>query len=138
MAFFEWSEKLATGVPEMDEQHKKLLNIINELYEAMKQGKGREVVDKVISELVKYTDYHFASEENLMSKYGYPELANHKKEHEYFKNKIKEFSDKKAKGEITLSIEIMNFLKDWLTNHIMHTDKKYGPFIQQKKIDLQI
>lgn len=132
MPFLEWTEKLATGVTEMDEQHKKLLNIINDLYDAMKQGKGKEVIDKVINELIRYTDYHFTSEEGLMSKYGYSEVMSHKKEHEYFKNKIMEFSDKRAKGEITLSIEIMNFLKEWLTNHIMHTDKKYGSFIKEK------
>lgn len=132
MAFIEWSEKFLTGVKEADEQHRKLVELINELYEAMKQGKGREVLDKILDELVKYADYHFSTEETLMSKYGFPELAAHKKEHENFKVKIKEFLEKKAKGEVTLSIEVMNFLKEWLVKHIMGTDKKYGPFLQQK------
>lgn len=132
MAFIEWSEKFLTGVKEADEQHKKLVEVVNELYEAMKQGKGKEVLDKILDELVKYADYHFSTEETLMSKYGFPELAAHKKEHENFKVKIKEFLEKKAKGEVTLSIEVMNFLKEWLVKHIMGTDKKYGPFLQQK------
>lgn len=132
MAFIEWSEKFLTGVKEADEQHRKLVELINELYKAMKQGKGREVLDKILDELVKYADYHFSTEETLMSKYGFPELAAHKKEHENFKVKIKEFLEKKAKGEVTLSIEVMNFLKEWLVKHIMGTDKKYGPFLQQK------
>ncbi|MGB9762086.1 MAG: bacteriohemerythrin [Caldimicrobium thiodismutans] len=132
MSFMEWSEKLVTGVKECDDQHKKLVSLINELYDAMKQGKGKEVIDKALDELVKYAGYHFTTEETLMSKYGYPELAAHKREHEYFKNKIKEFLDKKAKGEVTLSVEVMSFLKDWLIKHIMGTDKKYGPFLKEK------
>ncbi|MFN4132358.1 MAG: bacteriohemerythrin [Caldimicrobium sp.] len=116
-------KKLATGVKEADEQHKKLVNLVNDLYNAMKQGKGREVIDKTLDELVKYAGYHFNTEETLMTKYGYPELANHKREHENFKAKIKEFMDKKAKGEATLSIEVMNFFKEWLVKHIMGTDK---------------
>lgn len=132
MPFMEWSDKLETGVKEADEQHKKLVGLINDLYDAMKQGKGREVIDKVLDELVKYAWYHFTTEETLMSKYGYPELQAHKREHEAFKAKIKEFLEKKAKGEITLSVEVMSFLKDWLVKHIMGTDKKYGPFLIEK------
>ncbi|MFN3406289.1 MAG: bacteriohemerythrin [Caldimicrobium sp.] len=132
MPFIEWSDRLSTGVKEADEQHKKLVSLVNELYDAMKAGKGKEVIDKCLDELVKYAGYHFNTEETLMSKYGFPELAQHKKEHEAFKGKIKEFLDKKAKGEATLSIEIMTFLKDWLVKHIMGTDKKYGPFLVQK------
>lgn len=128
----EWSDKLETGVKEADDQHKKLVGLINDLYDAMKQGKGREVIDKVLDELVKYAWYHFTTEETLMSKYGYPELQAHKREHEAFKAKIKEFLEKKAKGEITLSVEVISFLKDWLVKHIMGTDKKYGPFLIEK------
>ncbi|MFN3505075.1 MAG: bacteriohemerythrin [Caldimicrobium sp.] len=132
MPFMEWSDRLVTGVKEADEQHKKLVGLINDLYDAMKAGKGKEVTDKILDELVKYAGYHFNTEETLMSKYAFPEFAIHKSEHEAFKAKIKEFLDKKAKGEATLSIEIMTFLKDWLIKHIMGTDKKYGPFLVQK------
>ncbi len=132
MAFMEWSDRLLTGVREADEQHKRLVVLVNELYDAMKQGKGKEVIDKALDELVKYAGYHFSTEETLMTKYGFPELASHKQEHENFKAKIKEFLNKKAKGEITLSVEVMAFLKEWLIKHIMGTDKKYGAFLQQK------
>ncbi len=132
MAFMEWSDRLITGVKEADEQHKKLISLVNDLYDAMKQGKGKEVIDKTLDELARYASYHFTTEETLMSKYGFPELANHKREHEDFKVKIKEFMDKKAKGEITLTMEVMSFLKEWLVKHIMGTDKKYGPFLTQK------
>lgn len=132
MAFMEWNDRLVTGVKEADEQHKKLVSLVNDLYDAMKQGKGKEIIDKILDELVKYANYHFGTEETLMTKYGYPDLANHKREHENFKVKVKEFLDKKAKGEATLSIEIMNFLKEWLVKHIMGTDKKYGPFLVEK------
>ncbi len=132
MPFIEWSDRLVTGVREADEQHKKLVNLVNELYDAMKAGKGKEVIDKILNELVSYANYHFNTEETLMSKYGFPELSAHKKEHEGFTAKVKEFLDKKAKGEATLTMEVMTFLKDWLVKHIMGTDKKYGPFLQAK------
>ncbi len=132
MAFMEWSDRLLTGVREADEQHKRLVVLVNELYDAMKQGKGKEVIDKALDELVKYAGYHFSTEETLMTKYGFSELASHKQEHENFKAKIKEFLNKKAKGDVTLSVEVMTFLKEWLIKHIMGTDKKYGTFLQQK------
>jgi len=134
MGFMDWNEKLATGVKECDDQHKKLVSLVNDLYDAMKQGKGKEVLDKMLDELVKYAGYHFTTEETLMTKYGYPasELSAHKREHEAFKSKIKEFLDKKAKGEVTLTVEVMTFLKDWLVKHIMGTDKKYGPFLVER------
>ncbi|MDM7202652.1 MAG: bacteriohemerythrin, partial [Thermodesulfobacteriaceae bacterium] len=128
----EWSDKLITGVKEADEQHKKLVQLINELYDVMKQGKGKEILDKVLNELVNYAKYHFNTEETLMTKYGYPELKIHKAEHESFIKKVNEFMEKKAKGEVTLTMEVMTFLKEWLVKHIMGTDKKYGPFLTAK------
>ncbi len=97
MSFMEWNDKLLTGIKECDEQHKKLVSLINDLYEAMKQGRGKEIIDKILNELASYADYHFSTEEKLMNKYGYPELSIHKKEHESFKKKVKEFIEKKLK-----------------------------------------
>ena len=132
MGFMEWNEKFITGVKEADEQHKKLVGLINQLYDAMREGKGKEVIDAIIDELVRYADYHFKTEETLMSKYGYPELESHKREHELFVQKVQEFVEKKKKGALTLTMDVMNFLKNWLTNHILGTDKKYGPFLTSK------
>ncbi len=132
MGFMEWNEKFITGVKEADEQHKKLVSLINQLYDAMREGKGKEVIDLIIDELVKYADYHFKTEETLMSKYGYPELESHKREHELFVQKVQEFVEKEKKGSLTLTMDVMNFLKNWITNHILGSDKKYGPFLVAK------
>jgi hemerythrin-like metal-binding protein len=132
MGFMEWNEKFITGVREADEQHKRLVDLINELYDAMSQGKGSEVIDKILYELAKYADYHFKTEEGLMSKYGYPELEQHKREHEAFTKKVQEFIESRKGGSLTLTMKVMNFLKEWLTNHILGTDKKYGPFLTSK------
>ncbi|MGB9667589.1 MAG: bacteriohemerythrin [Thermosulfidibacteraceae bacterium] len=132
MGFMEWNEKFITGVREADEQHKRLVDLINELYDAMSQGKGSEVIDKILDELAKYADYHFKTEEGLMSKYGYPELEQHKREHEAFTKKVQEFIESRKGGSLTLTMKVMNFLKEWLTNHILGTDKKYGPFLTSK------
>lgn len=108
----QWSDRMETGVKEADEQHKKLVSLVNELYDAMKQGKSKDILNKALNELVKYGVQHFNTEETLMTKYGFPGLAEHKKEHEAFKAKIKEIMDKQAKGETTVTMELMSFLKD--------------------------
>jgi len=105
--------------------------MINQLYDAMKAGKGREVIDDILKELARYTDYHFKTEEKYMEKYKYPDVEAHKKQHRDFVNKVNDFIDKKAKGQVTLTIEVMNFLKDWLAGHILGTDKKMGEFLQK-------
>lgn len=132
MCFIEWNDNLKTNLEEVDKQHQNLVNMLNQLYEAMKQGKGQQVLDKILDELVKYADYHFKTEETYMQKYNYPELSLHKNQHLNFVEKVKEFLDKKSKGQAALSIEVMNFLKNWLVNHIMGTDKKMGQFISSK------
>ncbi len=132
MAFIKWDDKFLTGVSEADNQHKKLVKLINELYDTMKQGKEQNIIGKIIDELAKYAIVHFSTEEKLMQKYGYPGLANHKREHEIFIQKVEEFKKEQAEGKITLSIKVLNFLKDWLINHIMGTDKEYGPFLTSR------
>lgn len=132
MALIEWNEILSVKVKEMDEQHKKLIEIINNLNDAMKIGKSKEVIGDILSNLAKYITVHFTSEEKYMEKYNYPELPQQKKAHETFVAKITDYQKMFKDGKTVLSIEIMNFLKDWLTTHIKGTDKKYGDFFNSK------
>ncbi|MBX3008862.1 MAG: bacteriohemerythrin [Melioribacteraceae bacterium] len=134
MALISWNENYSVKIRDIDDQHKKLIDLINELHDAMKSGRGKEVVGKTLSELLKYTSNHFGFEEKLFAQYNYPEGRTHSKTHKDLIDQLKEFISKYESGQNTLSIELMNFLKDWLTNHIMGTDKKYTSFLNSKGI----
>ncbi|MEG3439849.1 bacteriohemerythrin [Pannus brasiliensis CCIBt3594] len=134
MAVIQWNNNLSVGIVEIDEQHKKLVKMINELYDAMKQGKGKDVTGKIINGLIGYTESHFRMEERYFDELGYPDAAAHKLEHIAFKQKVTEFKEKFDKGKITLSIEVMLFLSNWLQNHIEGVDKKYAAFFKEKGV----
>ena len=126
MALITWSNMLSTGVSEQDNQHKKLIDLINQLNEAMLAGKGNEVLGKVLSELVNYTVTHFGYEEKLMAQHSYEDTPAHKAEHAKFVQTAGDLKKKFDSGKAVITTEIMNFLRDWLTTHIMKTDKRLG------------
>lgn len=135
MPIMNWSENLSVGIVEIDAQHKNLLAQINQLHDSMKEGKGKEALGKTLDELVTYTAYHFKTEERFFLKFAYPDTPAHKKEHDDLTKKAVDLKDKYSKGQMVLTIEVMNFLKDWLTNHIMVSDKKYAPFLKAKGLN---
>ena len=106
--------------------------MINELNDAMKQGKGKDILGKIVNGLISYTATHFKTEENYFERFGYPDANQHKKEHIAFVQKVSDFKNGFEKGKLSLSIEVMNFLSDWLQNHIKGTDKKYSQFFNGK------
>ena len=126
MALISWSSMLSTGISEQDTQHKKLIDLINQLNDAMQAGHGNDVMGKVLSELVNYTVFHFGYEEKLMAQHKYEDTPAHKVEHAKFVQTAGDLKKKFDSGSAVISVEIMNFLRDWLTNHIMKTDKKLG------------
>ncbi len=134
MALFDWKESYSVNIKDVDNQHKILIRSLNELYEAMLTRKAKNVIDGILKSLSDYADFHFAFEENLMQKYKFPGFSQHKKEHEAFVTKVSEFIQKHKDGHLMLSMEVMNFLKDWLKNHIQGVDKKYSPFLNGKGV----
>ncbi len=130
---FTWGEKYRVGIEIVDDQHKKLIALINELHEAMSLGEGSEVMEETLDELVEYTYTHFSSEENLMNIYHYPDLGKHKVEHEYFAKQVSNIKHNLERGSsIAITLSTMNFLKDWLSNHILGTDMQYAPFLKEQ------
>jgi hemerythrin len=125
MPIMSWNSSLATGIPSIDSQHQQLVAYVNELYDAMTQKKGREVTGKILNQLVDYTVKHFAHEEKWFAKAGYPDTAAHVKEHVDLTNQVKTFGAAFASGKATVDSDLMNFLRSWLMNHIMKSDKKY-------------
>ncbi|MGC8765664.1 MAG: bacteriohemerythrin [Brevinematia bacterium] len=134
MEFINWDESLSVGLNYFDEQHKKLIRIINKLYDSMKERKSREILSEIFNELIDYTKTHFKSEEEMMIKYNYPHYIAHYNEHKKLTEEVLKLQEKYNKGELFISVEVMNFLKDWLSHHILETDKKYGPFLKEKGI----
>lgn len=135
MAYMEWSDKLSVGVESIDSQHRKLVSMVNELFDAMKSGQGKDKMGKTLDGLIAYTASHFAYEEQLFAKTTYPESAAHKKEHDDLTKKVLAIQEKMKSGvSFSLSMEVMEFLKSWLVNHILVSDKKYGPHLTSKGI----
>lgn len=137
MSLMTWNDnEFSVNIKLLDTHHKRLFGLVNDLHDAMKQGGAKDILGKVFSELIDYTVYHFRAEEELFQKYGYPEYAQHKKEHEDLTKQVLELKDKFDKDKLmcVLTIETMDFLKDWLKNHICGSDKKYGPFLNSKGV----
>ncbi len=134
MAFMTWKDDFAVNILEVDTQHKKLLELLNRLFDAMKVGKGRDVLGTTLKELIDYTVYHFGTEERMFKQFGYPDFAKHKKEHDALTNKAVELKQAFDSGKQTITVEVMTFLKDWLNVHILQEDKKFGPFLKSKGV----
>lgn len=127
MSLIAWNERLSVGIASIDKEHQQLVGLLNEFYDAVQAGKGKEVLAEVLAGLIEYTKKHFANEEQLFAKTSYPEAAAHKKAHDDLTHQVLDIQDKYAKGANTgLSIETLNFLKNWLLTHIQGTDKKYS------------
>jgi hemerythrin len=134
MALITWTEALSVSIKEFDDQHKKLVAMVNELHSAMGSGKGKEVMGKILDGLVEYTKSHFAAEERLMQKHGYAGYVAHKAQHDALTKQVAELHASVREGKAVVTVDVMNFLKDWLARHIMDTDKKYGPFLNGKGV----
>lgn len=134
MPILQWSDKYSVKVKELDDQHRKLIDLVNELHDGMSSGKSREVMGGVLDGLVKYTVGHFATEEQYMSRLKYPGELAHKAEHKKLVDQVAKFQKDYQNGQAALSLEIMNFLKSWLTGHIQSTDMKYSQFFNEKGI----
>ncbi len=129
MAFLQWKDAYSVGVERFDEQHKELISLINHLNEAMAQRKASEELEPVLDALVDYAAFHFSEEEIAMKSVRYEEYYDHVAKHREFVEKVKEFQQDFKEGKLMLSLNVMNFLKDWLVQHIQGTDKRYGAIL---------
>ncbi len=130
-----WTEKLSVGVAVLDEDHKRLVGMVNELYDSMQAGHGKETLGRILNDLVRYTKEHFAREEKFFAQTGYPAAAAHKHEHDALTQQVIEVQQKYMSGaSAALSIDVLRFLKSWLINHIQGSDQKYRPHLNAKGI----
>src|SRR3989338_1239899 len=136
MVWMEWTQEYSVKIAGIDDQHKKLIEIINEVHESLStEGSKKEAINKVIGELYDYTKYHFSAEEELMRKFSYPQYINHKSAHDTFIMKVVQFQDEFRQGRIlVLSVEVIRFVRDWLFKHILTVDKQYSSFFNQQGV----
>jgi len=133
-----WTNHLSVGVHPIDTDHKLLISLINQLHDAIDDGLGDETVGSVLNALCDYTDYHFGREEALMAACGYPDLDAHKRIHAQLAGKVKGLRDDFLKGgKEILGEDVLEFMKTWLTDHILGIDKRYQPFMDGKGEDIE-
>ncbi|MDC0335739.1 bacteriohemerythrin [Pseudodesulfovibrio sp.] len=126
MALMQWDETMSVGVDELDAQHKKLIDLINEAYAALQTHDEHAMTD-LINKMREYANQHFVTEEGYMKKYNYPDFQEHKFHHVQFNYDVDEFQKKQF--EKTNLSQIFVFLSRWLTTHIMEEDKQYSSYM---------
>lgn len=125
MSFANWNDSYSVKVQHLDDEHKQLFAIIDQLHEGMKAGGGKDVLQSVLDQLLCYTERHFSDEELLMQVARYPWMKAHIGLHQQFVNKIKDFSKDFHMGAAAISVEMVEFLRNWLAEHIMGADHQY-------------
>ena len=123
MALFLWNDDLSVGNTFIDGDHQKLVKLVNDFHDAMEQGRGNDVIGKVLNNLVIYTKEHFKREETEMQGIKYPRYLAHKLEHDKLIKEVAELQAGFSSGKSMLTIKVSKFLRDWLLTHIMQTDK---------------
>lgn len=129
-----WDDALSVHIEEIDEQHKKLIELLNRLHECKASKKGDATIKAILKELIDYTVYHFAFEEKLFDEHGYPQTKEHKESHRKLEEQVHEFAKAFDAGSASLSADLFMFLRGWLNGHIRGSDRQYSPFLGAKKV----
>jgi hemerythrin-like metal-binding protein len=132
MSLINWEESYSVGVKELDDQHKKMFELINELYEAIKASKDKTFMSEILGELLDYGKYHLDTEEKYFNETEYPGKESHKIIHKAYRDKIDEFYENKE--DTLLSYKIIDFLEDWWLDHVTSIDKGYKEYVIGKMI----
>ncbi|MGE4284389.1 MAG: bacteriohemerythrin [Clostridia bacterium] len=135
---FQWKDRYTLNIPEIDTQHKKLFEIGNNAYDLAMLDDNYDHYDEIMSiidELLDYTQYHFGYEEELMEKYEYVDIGHQQKEHNFYVNKIKNMSSEKVDdNQQKVVLDILDFLSEWISSHILISDRKYADAFKEKGI----
>lgn len=124
MAYFEWARDMEIDQGPIDQDHRKLVDLVNRLHTVTSEGRGQEVVARALDELISYTTDHLRREEQLMESVKFPNLANHKIGHQAFMASIQDLKQKYDAGSITVASQLSTVLRDWLSLHIRRSDKE--------------
>lgn len=138
MPIINWSPDFSVGVGSIDTDHKVLIHLINELDDAIRRGEPKGTVSRVLDALLDYTDYHFTREEALMAACGYPEIGPHKRTHAMLRAQVHDIRDRYRRNPESIHArEVLAFLKNWLSAHIIGRDKRYAPFMLRARQQIE-
>lgn len=132
MAIVKWTSDYLLGIEEIDGHHRHLFDLLNKTYEMFVAGESKCDLSNVLDELIDYATYHFTAEEMSMAKNCYPNYTQHCALHQKFCQRINEIQKDYLSGRTELSLEILSFLKNWISSHILVQDADYGNYIKQK------
>ncbi len=130
MARIEWTEELSVGVPELDAQHQRWINMINELHDTLLHGDADDLVEitgRMLRNMAEYVDEHFQAEEAYMERVGFVGLEEHRRIHQRFSERVRRYLEEHESGVTLLNTTLMKELENWLTEHIARQDKQYAP-----------
>ena len=131
---FDWSANYSVGVGSVDAQHQNLFALARELHTAMMAGQGKAALTRILDRLVQYTVVHFAHEERLMRLHDYPDAAAHKAEHDALTKQVLKFQEDFQAGRATISVQLLQFLRNWLQEHIQGCDVKLAPYLKERAV----
>ena len=132
MAIIKWKECYETKNACLDSEHRRLVEQINRLFEAMKEHRTEAVMLSIFDELVGYTEQHFKHEEELLETYQYPDLMIHQEQHQKLTREVCAYRSQLEAGEQLSAGEVMKFLRGWLLGHIVESDLKYGAYLESR------
>lgn len=132
METIDWNNEFSVGVKEMDDQHKKLIGMINRLIKEQKTLTNPQTIAELLTEMTDYAEVHFRAEEYLMAEYGYPEKDKQEQQHKAFIDKTIAFYSATDLGPNILSTALLDYLRIWLVEHILKQDMKYKDFFKSK------
>jgi hemerythrin len=137
MDFIKWDESYELNIQEIDSQHRSLFRLVNKLHESLESSSQHLEIKVVLEELITYTKVHFRFEELFFARISFPmeDKESHKKEHQKFYKTVTEFQQQLLKNEEQLTIAVLDFLKDWLKNHILITDMHFKEEYLKRGLD---
>lgn len=134
MADIHWEDSMSVGVSVLDVDHRKLVEILARLQDSMGETGNRELIAATIDTLLEYSIEHFRHEEEAMHRHGYPDTQQHEQEHVALMGRLREFKRNADNGQVASVIELMDFLGGYLTNHMVHSDKRLGAFLRTRSV----
>lgn len=132
MAYFEWAQDMVIDNGPIDEDHKRLVDLVNRLHDATSQGLGKEVVGDILTDLIGYTADHLRKEEESMAQAGFPNLDHHKIGHQAFVDNLCKLKKRYEEGSISVAAQLSTILRDWLSLHIRRSDRELLNFLKSR------
>ena len=137
MELLVWSHIYSVGDKTIDDQHRKLMQLLNDLHNVSGNGNEHDGVNTVLDELVNYTVYHFSSEENMFRQHGYPYAQEHEAIHKKLVSDVQHYIGLFKENDTAAREQLMVFLTNWLKDHILGDDKKFGKFLEERHEEVE-